>query len=59
VAFWMTLMFSFFLVGSGVVKNDFLPQTDKDNIFLNIKYPLGYSLDKNSKATNDILVDVK
>jgi multidrug efflux pump subunit AcrB len=52
-------MFSFFLVGSGVVKNDFLPQTDKDNIFLNIKYPLGYSLDKNSKATNDILVDVK
>mgnify|MGYP002335717720 CR=1 FL=1 len=59
VVFWLTLMFSFFLVGSGVVKNDFLPQTDKDNIFLNIKYPLGYSLDKNSKATNDILVDVK
>jgi hypothetical protein len=36
-----------------------MPQTDKDNIFLNIKYPLGYSLDKNAEATNDILLDIE
>jgi HAE1 family hydrophobic/amphiphilic exporter-1 len=59
IVFWFTLFFSFFLVWSWVVKNDFMPQTDKDNIFLNIKYPLWYSLSKNSEATNNILNDIK
>lgn len=57
-AFWLTLFFAFFLVWSWVVKNDFMPQTDRDNIFLNIKYPLWYSLDKNAEATSDILEDI-
>lgn len=56
--FWLALFASFYLVGSWVVKNDFMPQTDRNNIFLNIKYPLGYSLNKNSQATNNILTDV-
>lgn len=59
VVFWLTLFFSFFLVWSWVVKSDFMPQTDRDNIFLNIKYPLWYSIDKNSATTNEILKDIK
>ena len=59
ILFWVALIFSFVLVGSGVVKNDFLPQTDKDNIFINVKYPLGYSLDKNAQSTSAILTDIR
>lgn len=59
IFFWWSLFFSFFLVWIWLIQQDFLPQTDKDNIFINIKYPLGYSIDKNSDATNDILWEVE
>ncbi|PID87510.1 hypothetical protein CSB07_00900 [Candidatus Gracilibacteria bacterium] len=59
IVFWGTLFLSIFLIGTGVIKTDFMPATDRDNVFINIKYPLGYSLNKNAISTNKILYEIK
>lgn len=35
------LLFSFLLVPTGLVKNEFFPKTDEDNLYISIEYPTG------------------
>lgn len=58
IMFWGVLVFSFFLISIWFIKTDFMPQTDKDNIFINIKYPTWYTLEKNKETTGLILKDL-
>ncbi len=59
VSFWALLFFAFSLVWSGVIKNDFLPATDEENAWVNIKYSAGTSLPKNQEYTNIVIDSVK
>lgn len=57
ITFWWLLFLSLFLVASWVIKNDFMPATDQDNIWINIKYPVWYSINENQRITKQILDD--
>ncbi|PZM86569.1 hypothetical protein DLH72_00675 [Candidatus Gracilibacteria bacterium] len=59
IGFWLTFAISLGAVGIGIIKTDFLPATDQDNIWINIKYPTGFSVEKNQEETNKILIDIK
>lgn len=57
ISFWIILFISFFLVWSWIIKTDFMPATDQDNIWINIKYPSWYSINENQVITKKILDD--
>lgn len=44
-------IFSYMLVPTGFVKNEFFPASDSENIFINIKFPEGTSLQKTDEES--------
>ncbi len=58
LVFWLWLFFSFYLVAVWVIKTDFMPSMDGDNIWVNVKYPMWYTIEQNQEITNDILNDI-
>ncbi|RKW24756.1 efflux RND transporter permease subunit [Candidatus Gracilibacteria bacterium] len=59
VAFWGIFALSIGSIAAGIIKTDFLPPTDQDNIWVNIKYQSGLSSEKTQIETNKILTDLK
>lgn len=55
--FWLALFFWLFMVSIWIIKTDFLPMTDENNIWVNIKYPTWYSIEQNQEITQRILDD--
>ena len=45
------------MVSIWIIKTDFLPMTDENNIWVNIKYPTWYSIEQNQEITQRILDD--
>ena len=59
VAFWWIFALSIGSIAAGIIKTDFLPPTDQDNIWVNIKYQSWLSSEKTQIETNKILTDLK
>lgn len=49
---------SFYLVWSWIIKTDFLPATDQNNIYINLKYSPWITLWENQQMTNEIYNDI-
>lgn len=58
ITFWALFIGSFFLIGLGFVKTDFLGDADQNNIWVNIKYKPGLSTEENQQQTRKILTDI-
>lgn len=58
ILFWVIFIFSLALVWLWAVKTDFMPATDRDNIWINIKFPSGFSNENTKQETNKILQDI-
>lgn len=59
VWFWLIFIFSIALIWFWVIKSDFLPATDSENIWVNIKFPSSFSAEKTQEQTSEILFDIK
>lgn len=46
---WWALIWAFTLVGTWIVKSDFMPATDEDNVWVNVKYDSWISLGQNQE----------
>lgn len=46
------------LIPLGVVKVDFMGNTDSNNVWINIKYPPGISIQDNQRYTNQLSLDI-
>ncbi len=53
------LLFSFLLVPMGLVKNEFFPKTDEDNLYISIEYPTGTNSQKVKEGGLKFLNDLK
>lgn len=49
------LIFAFMLIPMGLVKNEFFPKTDEDNLYLSVELPAGTNLDTSKKEGIQIL----
>ncbi len=59
VLFWVFFSISIWAIWAGFIKQDFLPPSDQDNIWINIKFPSWFSSEKTQEQTSKILKDVK
>ncbi|MCF7834488.1 efflux RND transporter permease subunit [Candidatus Gracilibacteria bacterium] len=58
IVFWFMFLFSFVLIGIGLIKIDFLGDSDSENIWINIKYVAGISTSENQEYTSTLLKDI-
>lgn len=58
ISSWIVLFIWFWLVWVWIVKVDFMPTTDQDNIYLNLKYSPWISLEQNQQYSNEIAWEV-
>ena len=58
IIFWLIFIGSFFLVGMGLVKVDFLGDADQNNVWINMKYKAGISVHQNQLETKQILDEI-
>ena len=49
------LLFSFMLLPTGLVKTEFFPKTDEDNLYVSVELPTGTNLDKTHEEGINIL----
>ncbi|MFZ2718692.1 MAG: efflux RND transporter permease subunit, partial [Candidatus Absconditicoccaceae bacterium] len=56
--FWVLFVFAFILMGLGVIKIDFLGNSDSENIWINMQYTPGISTMQNQEYTNTITQEV-
>lgn len=58
IGFWWIFITTMWLVSLWIIKTDFMPPTDMENIWINIEYPSGFSNENNQNETNKIFKDI-
>lgn len=55
ISFWIVFIFWIFLIWSWFIKSDFLPPSDSDNLWINMKYKAWIDLEMNQQYTTEMV----